>query len=74
MTKVKIGDVESEIESSIGVRQGSCEGPILLMFITQAAMEIMEWLVPKPAFRTRAKGVTSGERSERKRGATTFEL
>ena len=28
----------------------------------------------KPAFRTRADGVTSGGRSTRKRGATAFEL
>ena len=29
---------------------------------------------PKPQFRTRADGVTSGERSARKRGATSFDL
>ena len=71
--KVKVGDVESELESSIGVRQGSCEGPVLFLFIMQAAMETMEWPVPKPEFRTRADGVTMGERSGRKRGASTFE-
>ena len=31
--KVKVGDVESEIDRSIGVRQGSCEGPVLFLFI-----------------------------------------
>jgi len=40
----------------------------------QAAMETMQWPVPKPQFRTRADGVTSGERSARKRGATSFDL
>ena len=35
---VKIGEVDSEIDSSIGVRQGSCEGPVLFLFIMQAAM------------------------------------
>ena len=72
--KVKIGSVEEQVESSIGVRQGSCEGPVLFLFIMQAAMETMQWPVPKPQFRTRADGVTSGERSARKRGATSFEL
>jgi hypothetical protein len=37
-------------------------------------METMQWPVPKPQFRTRADGVTSGERSARKRGATSFDL
>jgi len=58
--KVKVGEVESELESSIGVRQGSCEGPVLFLFIMQAAMETMKWPVPKPEFRTRANGVTMG--------------
>ena len=71
--KVKVGEVESELESSIGVRQGSCEGPVLFLFIMQTAMESMKWPVPKPEFRTRADGVTMGERSVRKRGASTFE-
>ena len=71
--KVKVGEVESELDSSIGVRQGSCEGPVLFLFIMQAAMETMCWPVPKPEFRTRVDGVTMGEKSERKRGATTFD-
>ena len=72
--EVKVGEVESELESSIGVRQGSCEGPVLFLFIMQAAMETMKWPVPKPEFRTRANGVTMGEKSERKRGATAFDF
>ena len=72
--KVKVGSVDSELESSIGVRQGSCEGPVLFLFIMQAAMETMNWPVPKPEFRTRTDGVTMGEKSERKRGAATFEF
>ena len=43
--KVKVGEVESELESSIGVRQGSCEGPVLFLFIMQAAMETVMWPV-----------------------------
>ena len=74
--KVKIGEVDSEIDSSIGVRQGSCEGPVLFLFIMQAAMETMEWPagVERPQFSTRVDGVTTGEDPNRKRGATTFEL
>ena len=30
-------------ETHIGVRQGSCEGPVLFLFIMQAAMETLEW-------------------------------
>ena len=47
---------------------------MLFLFIMQAAMEKMNWPVPKPEFRTRKDGVTMGEKSERKRGATTFEF
>ena len=47
---------------------------MLFLFIMQAAMETMNWPVPKPEFRTRTDGVTMGEKSERKRGAKTFEF
>jgi hypothetical protein len=66
--KVKIGSVDSEIESSIWVRPGSCEGPVVFLFIMQAALETMKWLEPKPKVCTRENGVTTGERTERKRG------
>ncbi len=70
LINVKIGEDDSEVESSIGVRQGSCEGPILLLFIMQAAMETLTWPVAKPAFRSRSKGVTiMGERLFRKHDA-----
>jgi len=61
--KVKIGDVDSEINSTIGVRQGSCEGPVLLLFIMQAAMETLAWPegASKPEFMTREYGKTTGE-------------
>ena len=72
--KVKVGSVDSDLESSIGVRQGSCEGPVLFLFIMQAAMETMNWPVPKPEFRTRTDDVIMGEKSERKRGAAAFEF
>ncbi len=66
--KVKVRNVESELESSIGVRQGSCEGPVLFLFTMQAAMETMKWKEPNPEYCTRTNGVTMGERSERKKG------
>jgi len=74
--KVKIGDVDSEINSTIGVRQGSCEGPVLFLFIMQAAMETLDWPegVSKPEFMTREYGKTTGERSSRVRDAHSFEL
>ncbi len=63
LINVKIGDDDSEVESSIGVRQGSCEGPILLLFVMQTAMETLTWPIAKPAFRTRSQRATMGERS-----------
>ena len=69
-----IGDTESEVESFIGVRQGSCEGPALFLFIIKAALEAMDWPVEKPEFSTREKGTTMGERSGRVRGVTLFNL
>jgi hypothetical protein len=41
--KVKIGEEDSEVDSTIGVQQGSCEGPVLFLFIMQAAMETLQW-------------------------------
>ena len=40
---VKIGEEDTAVDNSIGVRQGACEGPILFLFIMQAALETMEW-------------------------------
>ena len=51
--KVKIGEEDTDVDSSIGVRQGACEGPILFLFIIQAALETMERPVVKPTFRRR---------------------
>jgi hypothetical protein len=74
LINVNIGEDDSEVESSIGVRQGSCEGPILFLFIMQAAMKTFTWPVAKPVFRARSKGVTMGERSFQKRDASSFYL
>ena len=71
---VKIGEGDTAVGSSTGVRQSTCEGPILFLFIMQAALEAMEWPVTKPTFRARADGVTSGERFNRKRGVAPFGL
>ncbi len=46
----------------------------MFLFIMQAAMETLTWPVAKPVFRTRSKGVTMGERSFRKRDASSFDL
>jgi hypothetical protein len=72
--KVKVGEVEVEVPSTIGVRQGSCEGPSLFLFIMQACMETAEWPVPKPQFCTVETGPITGARSSRKRNVTTFDL
>ncbi len=71
---VYIGEDDSEVECSIGVRQGSCEIPILFLFILQAAISTLTWPVAEPAFRTRSKGVTMGERSFRMLDASSFDL
>jgi hypothetical protein len=55
------------------VRQGLCEGPVLFLFIIQAALKTMKWPVPKSEFSTRENGVPMGERTERKRGTFKHE-
>ena len=77
--KFKINDQadDAEVASSIGVRQGSNSGPVLFLFIMQAAMETMEWPVPEPQFCTAKEGEPErlyGERYNRKRGARCFGL
>jgi hypothetical protein len=64
------------VDSTIGVRQGSCEGSVHFLFIMQAAMEALQWPdgVERPEFKTRESGVTMGENSNRKRDATPLEL
>ncbi len=74
LINAKIGENDSEVASSINVRQGSCEGPILFLFMMQAARETLTWPVAKPVFRIRSKGVTMGERLFRKRDASSFDL
>jgi hypothetical protein len=72
--QVEIDGEDSEVAVTIGVRQGSCEGPVLFLFIMQAAMETFEWPegMTKPEYRTREDGKTMGECSFRKRGASSF--
>jgi hypothetical protein len=64
--KFKTGAVDSSVPSSIGVRQGSVEGPSIFLFFMQAVMETAEWPVPKPEFCTRENGETQGASSFRK--------
>jgi hypothetical protein len=68
------GDLE--VDRTIGVRQGSREGPVNFFFIMQAAMEALQWPggVARPEFMTRESGVVMGDNSKRKRDATTYEL
>ncbi len=72
LINVKIGEDNSELESSIGDRQGSCEVPILFLTITQAAMGTLTWEVANPDFRARSKGVTMGERQVKSSSNTPF--
>jgi hypothetical protein len=71
--KLKLGDDDVEISSTIGVRQGSCEGPVLFLFIMQAALETMDWPVAKPTFCTKELGPITGAKNW-KRNVTNFEL
>jgi hypothetical protein len=52
--KVKICEWGLEVDSTTGVRQGSCEGPVLLLFIMQVAMETLQWPggVARPEFKS----------------------
>ena len=74
--KLKTGEAEKDFASTIGVRLGSCEGPVLFLFIMQAVMETLVWPdgVSRPEFRTVNEGKTMREKRNRKRGATSFEL
>jgi hypothetical protein len=72
--KLKLGDNDVEIPSKIGVRQGSCEGPVLFLFIMQAALETMEWPVAKPTFCTKEFGPITGANTQRKRNVTNFDM
>ena len=77
--KFKINDQaqDADVPSMIGVRQGSNSGPVLFLFIMQAAMETMEWPVAEPQFCTAKEGEPArlyAEKYNRKRGARCFQL
>ena len=65
LINVKIGEGDTAVGSSIGVRQGACEGPVLFLFIMQAALKMVDWPVTRSSFRTRADGMALGERLNR---------
>ena len=67
---VEIGEEGAAVDSPIGVRQG----PIPFLFITQAALGMVEWPVTRPTFRTRTNGVTPGGGLNRKSCVASFEL
>ena len=52
----RFGDASRSTIVVIGVRQGSNSGPVLFLYIMQAAMETMEWPVAEPQFCTAKKG------------------
>ena len=66
VVKFCVGDVDKEVFSTIGVRQGSCEGPVLWLFMIQAALETMDWPVEKPQFCTVRDGQVHGMRGPAK--------
>jgi hypothetical protein len=74
--KAKINKKDSEVDNTIGVRQGSCKGPVIFLFVIQTAVETPQWPggVAKLEFINRESGVTIGENSNRKRNATPFEF
>ena len=80
--KFKTGAMDASVPSSIGVRQGSVEGPSIFLFFMQAVMETAEWPVPKPEFCTRENGETQGalttrvfaDKKKRKKKVDRFHL
>ena len=66
----KVGAVDSELESSIEVRQNLCEGPVMFLVIMQAALETMIRPVAKPRFTACANGVTMAKRTGGQQGST----
>jgi hypothetical protein len=74
---VKVGELEGKVNSSIGVRQGSCEGPVLFLLVMQAVIETMQWPdgVEKIGFMTALKNGKLKERNlQRKRDAAEFDF
>jgi hypothetical protein len=66
------------VDSTTGVRQGPCEGPVLFLFTKHHTGGNGDATVAGgmaiPDFMTRESGVAMGESSNRKRDATSFEL
>ena len=56
--KIEVGDQDIVVDSTIGVRQGSNEGPVLFLFFMLAVMETLEWpdSIDVPEFFTKADG------------------
>jgi hypothetical protein len=74
---MKFGDdVVTEIKSSIGVRQGSCEGPILFLLVMQAVLETIKWPdeIVKPSFMTALSNGKLKERINRRQDVEPYEF
>ena len=68
------GGAKADIGVSIGVRQGSCEGPVLFLFMMLAAMETLMWStdMSKPVFVCNSKSGLTGTKPVKK--AIHFDL
>ena len=72
--KVKIGEVDSEIDSTIGVRQGSCESPLSLHYTGGNDNVGVAGMCLKAGVYDALVGKTTGARASRVRGAYSIEF
>jgi hypothetical protein len=73
--RMTMGEVEMEIPSTVGVKQGDTLAAILFLFVAQASMETLEPVfeaagIEKLEFQTKPDGVIAGRKSSEKEGVT----
>lgn len=61
------GGEKSNVDVTIGVRQGSCEGPVLFLFMILAALETLPLTTTKPVFTCRKSPETINGQKWQKR-------